>query len=106
VTSYGGLMVTGDRTIDRLERALRRERARELLARLEPGGSPERPIEVTSAAVIEARAARLSCPHCRGSYRIHEHTRPRPGLRRVDVACRQCSTPRSLWFRLVAHELA
>jgi len=84
------------------ERALRREHDRELRwLESARGSSASRPIEVTSAAVIEPRTAALSCPRCGGEYRIHEHTRPVPGLRKVDVACRHCSTPRSLWFRLV-----
>ena len=92
---YSGLMTE-------LELALRREARRELLAALSPGGSPECPIEVTSAAVIDGHVEHaLSCPLCRGSYRLHEHTRPAPGLRRVDVACRRCSTPRVLWFTIV-----
>ena len=89
------------------ERSLRREHARELLATLEVGGSPSRPIEVSSAAVIEPRATVIPCPLCRGYYRIHEHTRTSysgTGLRQVDVVCRHCSTPRSLWFRIVTHE--
>lgn len=80
------------------------ESARERLAALSPGGSPRRAIDVTSAAVIEVRAAVMTCPHCGGQYRILEHTRPVPGIRRVDVACRQCSTPRALWFRIVERE--
>jgi len=84
-----------------IERVARREQARERLAALSPGGAPERAIPVTSAAVIEIRAAALACPQCSGRYRIHDHTRPLPGIRRLDVACRQCSTPRALWFRIV-----
>ncbi|HSR99625.1 MAG TPA: hypothetical protein VLM79_21380 [Kofleriaceae bacterium] len=84
--------------------ALEREQARERLAALSPGGSPHHAIAVASAAVIEGRAAAMACPHCGGTYRIHEHTRPTPGLRRVDVACRQCSTPRVLWFRIEDRE--
>ena len=87
-----------------LHQALRRERAREQLASLQPGGSSSRTIEVASAAVIEPRAATMPCPHCGGLYRIQEHTRPVPGLRKVDVTCRQCSTARSLWFRIVVDE--
>jgi hypothetical protein len=86
------------------ERALRREHARELLATLTAGGSPSRPIEVSSAAVIEPRATTIPCPHCGGYYRIQEHTRPVAGLRQVDVTCRHCSTPRTLWFRIVTTE--
>jgi Ribonuclease G/E len=84
-----------------VERALQREHAREQLAALSPGGSLQRTIPVPSAAVIEVRAAAMPCPQCGGLYRLREHTRPLPGVRRVDVACRQCSTPRSLWFRIV-----
>ena len=84
--------------------AQRRELARERLAALLPGGSHERTINVASASVIEVRAAAMACPQCDGSYRILDHTRPVPGLRRVDVVCRRCSTPRALWFRIVEHE--
>lgn len=83
----------------------RRARDRERLAALLPGGSRERPIVVTSAAVIEPRVKAMACPHCSGEYRIHEHEMAAPGIRRVDVTCRHCSAPRSLWFRLVAREL-
>ena len=76
----------------------------EHLAALATGGSPRHPIKVASAAVIEVRASALACPLCGGEYRLHEHTRPVPGLRRVDVACRFCSTPRTLWFRIVSNE--
>lgn len=72
-----------------------------MLAALQPGGSPARPIEVASASVIEARATAMPCPLCGGFYRVHEHTRPVPHLRKVDVGCRHCSTPRTLWFRIV-----
>jgi hypothetical protein len=87
-----------------MQRALQREQAREQLAALSPGGSPQRAIPVASAAVIEVRTAAMPCPQCGGLYRLHEHTRPRPGIRRIDVACRQCSTPRTLWFRIVDDE--
>jgi hypothetical protein len=87
-----------------VQAAQRLELARERLAALLPGGSQDRTIDVTSASVIEVRAAAMACPHCSGLYRILEHTRPVPGVRRVDVACRHCSTPRALWFRIVDHE--
>jgi predicted Zn finger-like uncharacterized protein len=77
---------------------------REKLAALSAGGSPERPIKVGSASVVEIRTAALACPLCGGSYRIEDHVSAASGLRRVDVACRHCSTPRSLWFRLVSFE--
>lgn len=78
----------------------------ELYASLLPGGSRDRPIKVTSASVVEVRTAALTCPHCGvGTYRIEEHVAPAAGVRRVDVTCRNCGEPRSLWFRLVAAEL-
>jgi hypothetical protein len=78
---------------------------REWLARLSAGGSREHPIRVSSASVVEVRTAALHCPICAiGDYRIDEHVAPGAGLRRVDVHCRHCSTPRSLWFRLIEHE--
>ena len=78
---------------------------RELLASLSPGGSRERPIKVASASVVEVRTSALSCPLCGGTYRLDEHIAPAAGLRRVDVHCRHCSTPRSIWFRIEAAEL-
>ena len=77
---------------------------RELLAALVRGGSRQWPIVVRSAAVIEPKVQRMACPHCGGEYRLHEHEMAAPGLRRVDVGCRQCSAPRSIWFRLVPSE--
>lgn len=87
------------------ERALKKlVQDREKLAALVPGGSRERPIEVPSSAVIELRTLAMPCPQCEGQFRIREHEAPASGLRRVDVTCRQCSAPRSLWFRLVSDE--
>lgn len=87
------------------ERAARKlVRDREQLAALVPGGSRERPIEVTSTAVIEIRVLAMPCPQCDGQFRIREHEAPESGIRRVDVTCRQCAAPRSLWFRLVPDE--
>jgi hypothetical protein len=78
----------------------------ELYASLLPGGSRDRPIKVTSASVVEVRAQALTCPYCAlGTYRVEEHVSLAPGVRRVDVTCRHCSAPRSLWFRLVLDEL-
>lgn len=67
-------------------------------------GTLDRPFVVQSPAVIDGQAAREPCLRCGGEGRVHEHTRPRAGIRRVDVACRQCSAPRTLWFRLVLDE--
>lgn len=80
-------------------------RRREQLAELLPGGSPERPIEVPSASVIEVRARAMACPQCGGEQVVAEHaatTHDGEPVRRVDVRCRQCGTRRSVWFRLPA----
>ena len=79
-------------------------RDRENAARLAPGGSAANPIHVLTTAVIEIRAAAMPCPQCGGELRIKSHEAPKPGLRRVDVKCQQCSVPRSLWYRLAPDE--
>ena len=88
-----------------LNEVLQRERDRERLAALLPGGSQQRPIIVSSAAVIEPRVIRTPCLHCGGEYRIHEHEWAAPSVRRVEAGCRHCSAMRTIWFRLVPHEL-
>jgi hypothetical protein len=86
------------------ERDLRKlARARQELARLEPGGSPERPIPVTTSAVIEGRARSTPCPLCAGSLRVDQHdaeTIDGRSLRVVAVTCLQCGIARRLWFRI------
>lgn len=89
-----------------LERDLKKQvRDKERLFELEPGGSQERPMEVSSAAVIEVRVGAMPCVQCsEPQYRIREHVSVAAGLRRVDVICRNCGAPRSLWFRIVIDE--
>jgi predicted Zn finger-like uncharacterized protein len=87
------------------ERALRKlVRDREKLAALSPGGSEQRPIHVTSASVVEVRVSHLTCPQCEGAYRVKEHSSPASGIRKVDVVCVLCGTPRTLWFRIGSDE--
>jgi hypothetical protein len=77
--------------------------ARERLFLLEPGGSPERPLAVSSAAVIEAQAESVPCARCDGKQDVVEHVAVTVGgvrLREVRLRCRQCATSRSLWFRI------
>lgn len=75
---------------------------REKLAALSAGGSAERPIAVDSPSVIEPRVRSLPCPQCEGELVVREQRSGGPGLRAVDVTCRQCHVPRTLWFRLGA----
>jgi len=93
-------------------RAARRTRARahaelvrdlERLARLAPGGAPERPRAIDSPAQVEVIAAATPCPLCRGGLRVDEHaseTRDGVRLRVARVACTTCGVRRALWFRL------
>jgi hypothetical protein len=74
-------------------------------ATLSPIGSRDRPMPVTTTAVIEPRVKRSHCPHCGGEFRLLDHEAPAPALRRVDVMCRQCSAPRSFWFRVLRTDL-
>jgi hypothetical protein len=72
---------------------------------LSRGTARELPIRVASASVVEVRTAALTCPACAiGTFRIEDHVSVATGVRRVDVICRHCSTPRSLWFRLEPHD--
>lgn len=78
-------------------------RDRERLFALEPGGSPERPIEVSAASVVESRAASKACPRCGGRHLLLEHAAVMIGgarLREARLACRECGSRRSLWFRV------
>jgi predicted RNA-binding Zn-ribbon protein involved in translation (DUF1610 family) len=101
------------RTPKRSERSERRQEERgearlrddrERLFLLDPGGSPERPIDAQSAAVIEAQATRVPCPRCGGSQEVIEHAarvHASVRLREAKLRCRQCGSTRSLWFRIV-----
>jgi hypothetical protein len=82
--------------------------ARLKLALLEAGGSPERPIELTSASIVEPHAAGLGCVVCGGTTRVEEHTAvtlpdssgmPR-SLRVARVRCTRCGVERNVYFRL------
>jgi hypothetical protein len=93
-------------------RASRREQARALerlatqrekLARLEPGGAPERPVVVESASQVEVHARSLQCLRCDGSYRVDQHLAETLGgerLRVVRLVCLACGARRSVYFRI------
>lgn len=77
--------------------------AREKLFSLERGGSAERPLSVTSAAVVETHAESVPCPRCEGRQQVSEHvavTVQGVRLREARLVCRQCGSRRSLWFRI------
>jgi len=86
------------------ERALRKEvrRVEELAARL-PGATPELPIDVAAASVVEVKARATRCPQCGGELQIkgdRAETTPRGVLRELALACRLCRAPRTIWFRV------
>ena len=75
----------------------------ERLARLEPGGSPQRPLPVDSAAVVDVRAVANPCPLCGAPLRLDAHTAEvidSVRLRIAAVSCTLCGTQRALYFRL------
>ena len=86
---------------ERERAAVKLVRAKEKLSKLERGGSQEHPIEVGSSAVVEVRIHGMQCPQCEGDYQILDHRSAGQGIRPVDVKCRTCGAPRTLWFRIV-----
>ena len=97
----------------RFRRARAREetklaREQERLARLQPGGSPERPLPIESPAQVDVIAGAKPCPLCGGTLRLVEHTAEIVGgvrLRVAHLACPGCGTPRALYFRLAEQAL-
>src|SRR5512132_459759 len=87
-----------------LEReAAKLTRAKERLAELEPGGAPDRPIEVASASQVEPEARSRLCARCDGELLLDEHTAETIGAERLRVArlsCPRCGARRALYFRL------
>jgi len=77
---------------------------REKLFRLSPGGSPERPLDVVSASMIEPHVSSLSCPRCSRLLLLDEHAAivvAGSRLRETRLRCSGCASRRSLWFRIV-----
>jgi hypothetical protein len=86
------------------ERTLRkRVRRVEGVADRLPGGSPQYPIDVTSAVVVEGRARGARCVQCGGDYEVRGDRASSTGrgvLREMELVCRRCHAPRTLWFRV------
>jgi hypothetical protein len=83
-------------------------RAREKLARLEPGGEPSHPLDVPSASLVEPEARSMPCPKCLGSCAVVEHAAETQEGRRLRIAhmmCKVCGGRRSVYFRIVADVL-
>jgi hypothetical protein len=93
---------TQRRAFERAEQSLAKDRQR--LFELEVGGSAGRPIEVSSASVVETHALSVPCPLCSGPHEVVEHAAvvdQGVRLREVRLRCRQCGSRRTLFFRLV-----
>jgi hypothetical protein len=85
------------------DRALRKEiDARDKLATAAPGGALAHPIVVTSAAVVEGRARSTPCPQCGGELDLRRHDAGPGDVRIVQLICRLCHTPRTIYFRIEA----
>jgi hypothetical protein len=81
--------------------------ARERLARLDPGASPARPIDVRFASQVEVRALATPCLRCDGPYRLNEHTAERiegQSMRVLALHCGYCGAERTLYFRVAPSE--
>lgn len=77
---------------------------KERLALLEPGGAPERPIEVVSASLVEVHAKSIACLACGSESRIESHEAKAFGgglLRVVAMKCPFCGRGRTLYFRIM-----
>jgi hypothetical protein len=85
-------------------RALRKQvRDTEALATKLPGASPEHPVDVTSASVVEGAARATLCIQCGGELEPRgdrASSTARGVLRELALVCRRCHAPRTLWFRI------
>lgn len=78
------------------------------LARLVPGGSPQRPLEVTTAALVEATARAGGCPACGGEVRVDDHAAETVDgrlLRAVRLACVACGARTVRWVVVLPSRL-
>lgn len=94
------------RRLGREEERLADERER--LAASEPGGAPERPLDVDSPPQVDVIAERTRCPRCSESMRLDRHDAAvvdGARLRVAHVVCTVCGHARRLYFRLAAAQL-
>ena len=89
-------------------RRLKLERDLERLAKLQPGGAPDRPIPVGAPPQIDIITQRTRCPICQTTLRLEQHeasTIEGVPLRVARTFCAQCGTKRPLYFRLSPESL-
>jgi hypothetical protein len=75
----------------------------ERLARVAPGGSPERPVDVEAPTLVEPIARARPCPLCDGGMHVEDHAAEVHAgvrLRVARVRCVRCGVPRAVYFRL------
>jgi hypothetical protein len=80
-------------------------RAKDKLLDLEAGGTPGRPLDVPTAALVEPKAKAFHCPRCDDTFEVEDHEAHANGharLREAKVHCKTCGFRRSLWFRVIA----
>jgi hypothetical protein len=78
-------------------------RDRERLAQLEAGGTPDHPIVVVSASLVEPKARALPCIACGAAVRIEEHaakTIHGAALRLAHTSCAMCEHERTIYFAI------
>ena len=75
----------------------------ERLARLAPGGAPDRPLDVEAPSQVEPIAEATACPLCEGPLRLESHaaeTHAGARLRVAHLRCTCCGVERARYFRL------
>jgi hypothetical protein len=86
------------------DRELRKQvRRTERLAAALPGASPEQPIDVASASVVEEKARATPCVQCGGDLEVRGDratSTARGVVREIALACRLCHASRTLWYRI------
>ncbi|MEO8875889.1 MAG: hypothetical protein ABI461_09900 [Polyangiaceae bacterium] len=75
------------------------------LARLEAGGSPDHPIELESASLVELTATGIPCARCGGPLRVDDHAAEKINgtlMRVVHTHCHRCGSLRVLYMRILS----
>jgi hypothetical protein len=75
----------------------------EALEKVAPGGTPQRPLDVETAAQVDVIAGQRVCPRCRVARRLDQHvarTVDGESLRVALISCPACARRTELWFRL------
>ncbi len=85
--------------------AVKTAKARLRVALRGVGGSPQNPVSVSSASVVESHALGLACAACgeHGTTRLEEHAAvviSGARLRVAKIACRACGVRRDLYYSL------